>query len=184
MPKDHAAKHVPAQFKRDGFSIDTFVNERYHIQKKSVAQHIRNTQCFEKSLLGRMVMNHVRLTNAAGMFRDVLLPPISVSLELATSLGVDEAHIASSMRWRGTQLSAGDLLKIDGVPHTIHVFFVVGGDFAAITSRCSFGRQVTSAAAEWRPNDNTEFVLLRGCSILLLSWTVKADGAVLVVGNF
>ena len=50
-PKHHWVMDVPAQLRRDGLVLDSFIVERIHLQVKSVAEHIRNTSCYERSVL-------------------------------------------------------------------------------------------------------------------------------------
>jgi hypothetical protein len=50
-PKHHWMMDVPAQLVRDQCVLDAFIIERTHLVVKGVADHIRNTRCFEQSVL-------------------------------------------------------------------------------------------------------------------------------------
>lgn len=64
-PKHHWVMDVPAQICRDGLVLDSFIIERIHLQVKSVAEHIRNTTCFERSVLaGVLNLQAQRLSKA------------------------------------------------------------------------------------------------------------------------
>ena len=143
VPKDHNAKHIPPQIKRDGgHLIDAFVTERYHSQVKTIARTVVVTQSFEKSVMGRAVMNHLRLLNAPNMFQDSLIEP-RPALDLAAAEGAVHAEVASSVRWRGTLLHRGDLVRLDGVPHFIEGCCSLD-DALCLTARvCRFVEHVT-----------------------------------------
>ena len=62
-PKHHWVLDVPAQLRRDGLVLDSFIIERIHLQVKSVAEHIRNTSCYERSVLaGVLTLQAQRLS--------------------------------------------------------------------------------------------------------------------------
>jgi hypothetical protein len=50
-PKFHWNFDLPAQLLRDGMVIDSFIIERRHLQVKAVAEPVRNTTGFERSVL-------------------------------------------------------------------------------------------------------------------------------------
>jgi hypothetical protein len=50
-PKHHWTLDVPAQILRDGCVLDAFIIERTHLLVKGIAEHVRNTSGYEKSVL-------------------------------------------------------------------------------------------------------------------------------------
>jgi hypothetical protein len=50
-PKHHWMMDVAAQLVRDECVLDAFIIERTHLVVKGIADHIRNTSCFEQSVL-------------------------------------------------------------------------------------------------------------------------------------
>ena len=56
-PKHHWMMDIPDQFRRDDMVLDTFVIERGHLRVKAVADEVRNTIRFERSVLAS-ILNH------------------------------------------------------------------------------------------------------------------------------
>ena len=54
-PKHHWMFHVGPQLLRDRAIIDTFVVERGHLLVKSIAEHCRNTSCYERAVMSGVV---------------------------------------------------------------------------------------------------------------------------------
>ena len=50
-PKHHWLMDTPPQFLRDAVVLDAFVIERTHLAVKVLAEHIKNTRTFERSVL-------------------------------------------------------------------------------------------------------------------------------------
>ena len=50
-PKHHWMMDIPAQLVRDQCVIDAFIIERTHLVVKGIADNVRNTSCFEQSVL-------------------------------------------------------------------------------------------------------------------------------------
>jgi len=50
-PKHHWIMDIPAQLRRDGCVLDMFIIERLHLQVKAIAENVRNTIVFERSVL-------------------------------------------------------------------------------------------------------------------------------------
>ena len=59
-PKHHWLMDVPDQFRRDGLVLDAFVIERTHISVKKLAEHIRNTSTYERTLISGMLVVQLR----------------------------------------------------------------------------------------------------------------------------
>lgn len=138
VSKDHAAKHIPSQIKRDGgHLLDTFVGERYHSQMKAVATSVKVTKAFEKSLIGRAIMNHLRLLNAPSMFRDSLVEG-KPSDRLPHVDGVTQVLISKSMRWHGTMLWERDIVRLDGAPCVVQSCANLDGELALLVHPCRF----------------------------------------------
>ena len=51
VPKHHWWLDIPAQLGRDSMVLDAFIIERQHLTVKAVAEHIKNTSVFERSLI-------------------------------------------------------------------------------------------------------------------------------------
>jgi hypothetical protein len=53
-PKHHWQLDVPRQLQRDNMVLDAFVIERTHLAVKAVAEYVRNTTCFEATVLASL----------------------------------------------------------------------------------------------------------------------------------
>ena len=140
-PKWHVARHIPSQIHRDGFLIDCFVCERYHTFIKLAADSVRNTVQFEKSVLGRALVAHLRLLNEPYCFRDGLLDSEPCA-QLADMAGAREASVSRSMRWCGTLILEGDLLRLDGHVRFVEACANVDGTMCLLALPCHFVEQV------------------------------------------
>lgn len=64
IPKHHWMLDVPEQIERDNLVLDCFIIERMHLLVKGVANHVRNTVCFERSVLASVLnLQHRRATD-------------------------------------------------------------------------------------------------------------------------
>jgi hypothetical protein len=54
-PKHHWNLDLPSQILRDGFVLDAFVIERSHLRVKRIADDVKNTSQFERSVLAGVV---------------------------------------------------------------------------------------------------------------------------------
>ena len=64
-PKNHWQMDMPDQIAQDGCVLDAFLIERTHLKVKVIAENIRNTTCFEKSVLsGVLNCDFRRITEA------------------------------------------------------------------------------------------------------------------------
>lgn len=102
-PKHHWQLDVPAQFRRDGCVLDAFIIERIHLQVKRVAEHVKNTATFERSVLAGVVNGHFRrISEAQG----------STGLRGPTAPwpGVPGFVVADRMEYLGLTAAVGDLV--------------------------------------------------------------------------
>jgi hypothetical protein len=134
-PKWHFARHMPQQIDRDGGVIDTFPCERYQSKVKACAESVDNTRNFEKSILGRVLVGHMRLMDAPGCFHDGL-----VRGKWIPELNVD---VSTKGIVNGVSLSYGDIVKVDGLPIIILGVVLRGGVISLIAERFDLMGQVT-----------------------------------------
>lgn len=64
-PKHHWLLDIPPQMHRDNLIIDAFVIERNHLVVKAVAENVRNTSTFERSVLAGMLNAQFRKASDA-----------------------------------------------------------------------------------------------------------------------
>jgi hypothetical protein len=55
-PKHHWMADVSSQLRRDKCVLDAFIIERRHLAVKRVAEHVKNTSCYERSVLSSLVV--------------------------------------------------------------------------------------------------------------------------------
>ena len=176
IPKFHFARHIPAQIARDGLVLDTLTCERYHQRTKNVADPIRNTRCFEYSVIGRSLQSHLSLLNAPFCFGTGLIKP-----QQFEDIGSD-ASIALSMVWEGLKLCEGDLLRLDGCPHVVHGCIEVAGEFALLTNALHNKQVVTPAASRWEIVDGLRVEPLANRAVpLCVAWSEEQNGRILIV---
>ena len=59
-PKHHWQMDMPSQIAQDGCVLDAFLIERTHLRVKEIAEHVKNTSLFEKSVLSGVINCHFR----------------------------------------------------------------------------------------------------------------------------
>ena len=66
-PKHHWTLDVPAQILRDGCVLDAFIIERTHLLVKSIAEHVRNTSGYERSVLSGVLSRDFKTAEATSL---------------------------------------------------------------------------------------------------------------------
>ena len=105
-PKHHYALHLPAQLRRDRMVLDCFCLERKHRCTKMYASDCDKLSNLE-SLVGARVLDDS--LKAKSSFANGLLGATAVSGEVSRALGVDQALVARSLRFRGKTLTVDDV---------------------------------------------------------------------------
>jgi len=94
----------------------------------------------------------------------------------------DNALISLSMRWEGTILAEGDLVRLDGCPYLICGCIEANGEFALLTHALRKVNNVTPAASRWDVVNQVRLELLAGRSLRLCGcWTEESNERVLIV---
>ena len=141
-PKDHYTHHLAGQVSRDGILVDAFVGERKNGTVKRLAEGIKNTSCFEKSVLMRVAGAQIDAVSRSDFALNRLVNPKD-SAELARSYGAASATISSSMFWEGMRLRKRDLIVLDGALFYVHGFMHVGADFLVVANACKMQSKVS-----------------------------------------
>ena len=108
-PKFHWLVHFPTHLEKFGMLPTCFVHERKHRVAKRYANHIQNTQGFEKSVLSELVCHDLAVLKTSGIFdsavklstphtaskklREFMSQQLSVSLQAEECLTCAVAHI-------------------------------------------------------------------------------------------
>ncbi len=126
-PKHHLRWHVPEQILEDLMLIDMFVIERHHLWVKLVAEHIKNTGCYEKSLMSSLLTSQMNMiASPSGRVTSKLIGPRSALP------GFDGATAAPSMSAGGEEISIGDVVVRGGDPGLVIACAAEGGILLAI----------------------------------------------------
>ena len=112
-PKHHFAQHIPLQIQRDGTVWDAFVGERKHQALKAIANEVRNTRTFERSVVFPALARQVQELRDTKMLQTGLKAAESAP-EIAGAVGIPSALAAASAVWRGTLVAQGDLIELAG----------------------------------------------------------------------
>ena len=112
-PKHHFAQHIPLQVQRDGTVWDAFVGERKHQALKAIANEVRNTRTFERSVVFPALARQVQELRDTKMLQTGLKIAESAP-EIASAVGIPSALAAASAVWRGTLVAQGDLVELGG----------------------------------------------------------------------
>lgn len=107
-PKHHYAMHNALQAERGDLVLDCFVHERKHQVLKRAANPIKNTIRFESSVLARVLLEQSRQLQALAAPRCLVGDSVS-HMGVAAAWGVEEAALATSLRFEGLQVAVGDL---------------------------------------------------------------------------
>ena len=173
-PKFHWALDVPSQICRDRMVLDAFVIERTHLRVKAVAEHVRNTVSYERSVMASLATvcwQHAETDE----FGNCLLGTT------APLTGIHGAWIADRMQVWSVEFSIDDMVSKSG------------GQVGSVVACCSFdGRLfalVRPAVVASRPSDHS--VLCRPSGdleawperqlMLSLAWRSEPDGSILVI---
>lgn len=95
-PKHHWALDIADQIRDHDCVLDAFIIERIHLQVKVVAEHVRNTTRFERSVLSGVLNNQLRRASQASDVAGLRGP----SAHLPGSLGV---QVAARLEWLALQ---------------------------------------------------------------------------------
>ena len=125
LPKHHWMLDVPAQIERDGCVLDAFIIERIHLSVKSVANNVRNTSRFERSVLAGVLHVQFRRCQEVHM-------AYGLRGKVASWQGLLLAH---HLALAGLDVSTGDI-----------VFYQ--GDSAGIVRSCLLDDRTLAVAVE------------------------------------
>lgn len=171
-PKHHWVMDLSSQYLRDGIVLDAFVVERTHLQIKSVAEHVKNTRAFERSVLSGVMVKAAQETDdvTAGLVgRTAVLPG-----------GHMTVRVADRMRVYDIVIGVGDVVTRDGSAGRVAAcarqqddLFVLVHRFVVVTplgGNCNISRQ-EDAISVWRAADVVHAV----------AWLPRSNGEVLIV---
>lgn len=176
--KFHAQFHL--QPMRGERLIDEFVPERKNAMAKAAMTDVKNTRCFERSVLSRALILHraqlqrTSFVNALGSEHPCP--------ELAHELGVGEAFIDVHVTIEGLHISHGDVVYAKDIVFYAVGFARVGSEFLMLAHPCVALEVVASSALRYSVAAEWGLYKLQGVAIKLPSmWTFEADGSLVVL---
>ena len=127
---------VPDQVARDGLIVDAFVVERQHLLVKSIAEHVRNTTSYERSVLAGVW--HLAIARAReAVCGDGLLGRAS------PLPGVPGAVVSKRMVVLTFEVSVGDIVLRGDLVGTVAACYARGGEVGALVTPMTVSRRAT-----------------------------------------
>jgi hypothetical protein len=173
VPKHHWMLDVPAQLRRDGMVLDTFVIERNHVSVKRIAEHIRNTLVYERSVMSGVT--------TAAFSRDA---EASVGSGLvgrtAAFPGNPDATIADKMDIDSMEVTVADVILRGSSVGIVSACVCEGGKLLAIVEVLALRSRMTPHAGTYA-RTGVQDVWHASQLDTALAWYVKADGSIVVI---
>ena len=158
LPKHHWMFDIAEQLLRDTIVLDAFVIERAHLRVKKVAEPIKNTRMFEKSVLAACAIAHAKeldhpdaLTNGLRGLQKSL--PDAPDVTIADHLSINNLHIA-----------VGDFVVADEVVCLVAACLCEDRELFVLLRPTRRARTLSSSAAMWRFVDGAPQHFLRAAN--------------------
>lgn len=145
-PKTHFVLHLGAQPRADQFFADCFTHERKHQAIKAEADYVRNTVCFEKSVLKSVHLAQLRELSriqASGLVGTTVTSSI-----LAPALG-HTCEVANAMRVDFVPYGVGDVLFCGEIAVQISACIKASEDFRCIVRRLLLHDRPSPTTSRW-----------------------------------
>jgi hypothetical protein len=172
VPKHHWLLDVADQVHRDASVIDCFVIERQHLIIKNIATHIRNTQTFERSVLGGVCTSigpdTESLTN--GLVGHVAPLP-----------GYFGVSVADKLRFLGLQVTLDDMVLWSGKVGSVVACAAEGDQYFVFVDTLQVVSPLSKQAHVYRADGGRELWPVTNLR-LALAWYLKDDGDWVVLG--
>jgi hypothetical protein len=172
-PKHHWNLDMAEQLKRDKCILDAFIIERIHLQVKRIAEHVKHTHAFERSVLAGVLNVALRVSHDCES-TDGLRKPI---MPLP---GMEGAFIADHVRVFGMQVSIGDVVFYGGVSGKVVACIAEGGDLFVLVDTMHRIAERSPHSANWALSGNREAWFASHLEPAL-AWHDEPDTTVLVV---
>ena len=172
-PKHHWVLDLAAQIRRDQMALDAFIIERQHLMVKGVAEPVRNTSTYEKSVLKRLVQ--VMLQVGKVPQGDTGLIGRTSKLDEAPQVLIGEKAMIHSF-----MVSTQDVVMRGLQAATVVACAVDEGELFFFVTPMTQVEEVTTFARKYRPTARLavwQAAQVQQC----LAWRVFADGLVLAV---
>jgi hypothetical protein len=171
-PKHHWNFDLPGQIRRDRIVIDMFIIERLHLKIKSIAEPVKNTSQFERSVMAGVVNVSLKPTAENNCWSHALL---GTRREIG-----DDMHEAKKMRVYGLLIEDGDVVFNGDKCGIVQACLLVSGVLHAVVENLSQQGNHTIHWGLWRPSSTYE-VWVAAPLTQSVAWRPADDGATLVL---
>lgn len=169
-PKGHWLQDVPAQFAVDGFVLDAFVVERLHLRVKQVAEPIKKTTSFERSVLQALLS----LT-----FRDKDLVPQFGLLGRTAVLRGTQARVADRGLVNGVEVRVGEVVVKEELLGAVAALVEEDDAFSLLINPLEVVRAVCDSASLCRTS--LETVVWQAVGVQpAVAWMPQRDGLLVI----
>jgi hypothetical protein len=172
-PKHHWLLDVPAQMERDGCVLDAFIIERTHLMVKGIAENVKNTHDFERTVM-RGVTTLAFQSGAAATYGDSLLGKV------AALPGYPNVQIADKMAIFTMQVAIDDVILRGEAAGIVVACACEGGLLYAIVQTMLRVARVSSHASAFQPTGGHE-VWLASEVEHSIAWYGRPDGSYVVI---
>jgi len=174
-PKHHWAFDVAELLCGDDISFDAFIIERIHLRIKAVADNVKSSAGYERSVLSGVINDHARILRESNFAN-------SLRGKTAECPGMPTARISDALEIEGLHVSVGDYVFQDEALGVI-LACVADSDGALYVVVDSFVliRRLSAHSARWSTHLATR-ATWRAASIQdALRWQFDAPGEVVTV---
>jgi hypothetical protein len=173
VPKHHWMLDVPSQLRRDGMVLDTFVIERNHVSVKRIAEHIRNTAVYERSVMSGVT--------TAAFSRDAESSVGSGLVGRTEALpGNPDAMIADKMDIDSMEVAVADVILRGSSVGIVSACVCEGGQLFAIVEVLALRSRMTPHSGTYARTGVQD--VWRATQLdTALAWYVEADGSIVVI---
>ena len=170
-PKHHWNMDIPDQIEIDSHVIDAFVIERIHLQVKWIAENVKKTSTFEKSVLAGVTNTSLNKTTKG---------KIGAGLIGRTGEIAPGVTIADHMDLFGLQISCGDVVMCGGCCGEVGACCLEGDRLYVLVTRWVRVDVTSEHSDRWRPT--LEQLVWRADDVTLpIAWYDVGDGCCVVV---
>ena len=172
-PKHHWTLDVPAQILRDGCVLDAFIIERTHLLVKSIAEHVRNTSGYERSVLSGVLSRDFKTAEATSL-GDSLLGKVA---DLPGHPGI---RVADKMAIFTFEVSVDDvILRGDSAGIVVACVLESGRLMAVVNLMVQVG-VISGHTRAFQPTGSSD-VWLASEIAHCIAWYCKPDGSIVVI---
>lgn len=182
-PKNHYALHLPKQLERHGLILDAFVGERKNGMLKNIANDVKNTVAFERTVISRAICKQLDHLDDPDCFRDRLVGAVDEPV-LAALHRVAEARVASAAVWRGMRVAIDDIMAVDGCLYQVAACCSLEARVGFLVYTFEMRCRVSATAARWSRSAEFSFLALDSKQVRLADgWYLEPDGSVVVLSS-